>query len=344
MVMDGITDFVTNTIVQAGIEFVLSMLTPASAFVKACKIIIDVVKFFIERAQQIADLINAIIDSVTAIASGAVGQATQSIENALAKSLPVALGFLASLLGLGGITQKIQAIIQKVRQPVVKAVNWVIDKGAKVANKIGGKFKKSKFGKKVVKAKKAAEKKYEAGKKYIDDKKAAGQKYFDDKKQAVHQSIEKQKNKFANTKVGKALTRVNDAANKKLDALEKKRQAFNNKIEKVKEWPGKQLEKMENKAAEWRGKAKDKLVNSKLGKNVSQKWDKAKDWGGKKKDAVKDKVDKLGDKVKDKFGFAKDKDKPNKKEKGKKTETISPDEKKKHEAIANKIGSPRLAM
>ncbi|MTJ53377.1 hypothetical protein FJR38_12360 [Anabaena sp. UHCC 0253] len=44
----------------------LSMLTPASAFVKACKMIIDVVKFFMERAQQIADLINAIIDSVTA--------------------------------------------------------------------------------------------------------------------------------------------------------------------------------------------------------------------------------------------------------------------------------------
>lgn len=309
MVMDGITDFVTNTIVQAGIEFVLSMLTPASAFVKACKMIIDIVKFFIERAQQIADLINAIIDSVTAIASGAIGQATQAIENALAKSLPVALGFLASLLGLGGITQKIQAIIQKVRQPVVKAVNWVIDKGAKVANKIGGKFKNSKVGKKVVKAKKAAEKKYQAGKKYIEDKKAAGQKYFDEKKQAVHQSIEKQKNKFANTKTGKALTRVNDAANKKLDALEKKRQAFNNKIEKVKEWPGKQLEKVENKAAEWRGKAKDKLTNSKLGKNVSQKWDKAKDWGSKKKDAFKDKVDKLEGKVQDKFGIGKDKEK-----------------------------------
>ncbi|MBD2136528.1 DUF4157 domain-containing protein [Anabaena sp. FACHB-1237] len=323
MVMDGITDFVTNTIVQAGIEFVLSMLTPASAFVKACKMIIDVVKFFIERAQQIADLINAIIDSVTAIASGATEQATQAIENALAKSLPVALGFLASLLGLGGITQKIQAIIQKVRQPVVKAVNWVIDKGAKVANKVGGKFKNSKVGNKVVKAKKAAEKKYQAGKKYIEDKKAAGQKYFDEKKQAVHQSIEKRKNKFANTKAGKALTRVNDAANKKLDALEKKRQAFNNKIEKVKEWPGKQLEKVENKAAEWRAKAKDKLVNSKLGKNVSQKWDKAKDWGSKNKDAFKDKVDKLEGKVQDKLGLGKDKEKAKEDQNSK--ENTSPD-------------------
>ncbi|AFZ26209.1 hypothetical protein Cylst_4103 [Cylindrospermum stagnale PCC 7417] len=333
-VMDGIQNFVMTSIVQAGVEWVLSLLTPASAFVKACKMIIDIVKFFIERGSQIAALIGAVTSSISAIASGAVGEAIQAIESALARSLPVALGFLASLLGLGGISQKIQGIIQKVRQPVTKAVDWVIDKGAKVANKVGGKFNKTKFGSKVVGVKNAAQEKYKAGKKFVEDKKAAGEKFFDDKKQAVHQATEKQKNRLLNTKAGKALTSVKDAAHKKLDALEKKRQVFKNKIDAAKEWPGKQLEKVQDKAAELGGRAKDKFKQSKLGKGFANQLEKAKNWGGKKKAAVEDKFDKLGNKVKDKFGFGKDKDKD---KANKKAETTSPAEQKKHEAIADKI-------
>ncbi|BAZ27652.1 hypothetical protein NIES4074_00790 [Cylindrospermum sp. NIES-4074] len=333
MVMDGIQSFVMTSIVQAGVEWVLSLLTPASAFVKACKMIIDIVRFFIERGSQIAALMGAITSSISAIASGAVGEAIQAIESALARSIPVALGFLASLLGLGGISQKIQGIIQKVRQPVAKAVDWVIDKGAKVANKVGGKINKTKFGSKVAGVKNAAQEKYQAGKKFVEDKKAAGEKWFDDKKQAVHQATEKQKNRFLNSKAGKALTRVNDAANKKLDALEKKRQAFKNKIDAAKEWPGKQLEKVQDKAAELGGRAKDKFKQSKLGKGFANQLDKAKDWGGKKKTAIEDKFGKASNKLKDKFGFGKDKEKGKEGEEGK----ITAADREKHESYAQEI-------
>ncbi|MBR8835455.1 MAG: hypothetical protein DSM106950_15890 [Stigonema ocellatum SAG 48.90 = DSM 106950] len=88
---------------------------------RACKAIYEIVKFFIERAQQIADLINAILDAIGAIASGAIDQAVKGVENALAKALPVVISFLASLLGLGGIAQKVQAIFQKLRRPIEKA-------------------------------------------------------------------------------------------------------------------------------------------------------------------------------------------------------------------------------
>jgi hypothetical protein len=74
-----------------------------------------------------------------------------------------------------------------------------------------------------------------------------------------------------------------------------------------------------------------------LGKGFANQLEKAKDWGGKKKAAIEDKFAKAGNKVKDKFDFGKDKDKANKKEKGKKAETISPAEQKKHETIADKI-------
>jgi len=83
--------------------WILSLLNPASAFVRACKAIIDIITFFIERGSQIVELVNAVIESVTAIANGAVGGAAKAIENAMSKALPVIIGFMASLLGLGGI-------------------------------------------------------------------------------------------------------------------------------------------------------------------------------------------------------------------------------------------------
>ncbi|MEH2228700.1 MAG: DUF4157 domain-containing protein [Nostoc sp.] len=306
LVIEPIKNFIIEKVITAGIEWILSLLTPASAFIKAAKAIYEIVKFFIERAQQIADLINAILDAIGAIASGAIDQAVKGVENALAKSLPVVISFLASLLGLGGIAGKVQAIFQKLRSPVEKAVDWIIDKGAKAANKVGNKFNKSKFGKKANAVKESALKKKEAAQEWANKKKEAAQQRFEEKKQAVNNRLEEKKNQLMNTKAGKKLAAANEAAHKKLDALEEKRQAFNDKVEAVKEWPRKKLEAVENKAEELRGTAKDKFKQSKLGQKLGDKSDAAKKWGSKKKETVKDKYGKASDKVKDKLGFEKD--------------------------------------
>ncbi len=140
MVLDNIQNFVIESVIKAGVMWVLSLLNPASAFVKACKMIYDIVMFFIERGSQIAELVNAVMDSVSAIASGAVGGAAKLVENALSKALPVVISFMASLLGLGGISEKIQAIIKKVKQPIDKAIDWLIAQVVKAAKKLGNKL------------------------------------------------------------------------------------------------------------------------------------------------------------------------------------------------------------
>jgi hypothetical protein len=148
MVVDTIQSFLIEKVIVSGITWILSLLNPASAFVRACKAIIDIIRFFIERASQIAELINAVIEAVTAIASGSIGGAAKAIENALSKSLPVVISFMASLLGIGGISDKVQEVIKRVRQPIEKAINWVIEQAVKFAKKLGlGKDKKNKDGK-----------------------------------------------------------------------------------------------------------------------------------------------------------------------------------------------------
>jgi hypothetical protein len=131
MVLDAIVDFVKQRVFTAGINWILKLLTPASAFFAACKAIYDIVKFFITRASQIADLVNAVIDSVAEIATNNLGSAIARVEGALAKAIPVAIGFLASLIGIGDPAKTVQSIIEKAQPLVDRAIDAVIAVAAK---------------------------------------------------------------------------------------------------------------------------------------------------------------------------------------------------------------------
>ncbi len=145
MVLDQLQDFIVTRVIMAGITWLVGLLNPASAFIKACKAIYDIIMFFVERGSQILALVNAVIDSITAIAQGALGGAAAMVENALAKGIPVVIGFLASLLGLGGISDKIKSVIEAIRKPIGEAIDWVIHKAVSLL-KAGGKFIAGLFG------------------------------------------------------------------------------------------------------------------------------------------------------------------------------------------------------
>lgn len=127
VVMGKIMEFITSEVIEQGIIWVISLFNPAGAFIKACKMIYDVVMFFVNNGRQIMALVNSVIDSVSAIASGNLGGAAAAIEQALANSIPAAIGFLSSLLGLGDIPNKIREIIQSVRGFVDDAIEKLLN-------------------------------------------------------------------------------------------------------------------------------------------------------------------------------------------------------------------------
>lgn len=151
MVMDAIRDMIITKVIEAGIKWVMGLLSPAGAFVKAAMMIIDIVKFFVERAAQIFELVTAFIDSIKALASGNVKAVAKGIETALAKAIPVLISFLAALVGITGLTGKIQKIINKVRKKIDKAIDKIIFKAKKMFNKILGKKKPKKGAAKKIK-------------------------------------------------------------------------------------------------------------------------------------------------------------------------------------------------
>jgi len=140
-VLDGIKSFVITTVVKEAMTWVLGMLNPAGALVKIIGLIYRLVMFLVERFEQIKTFIMSVYDSVTAIASGALRKATAAVEDALSRSLPVVISLLARLAGLGGIGKSVQEIIGKIRKPIDKFIDALIDKIVKFAKKLLGKGK-----------------------------------------------------------------------------------------------------------------------------------------------------------------------------------------------------------
>ncbi|WP_369185237.1 hypothetical protein [Streptomyces sp. Y1] len=136
-----ISSYLIPTVLMAGITWIISLLNPASAFIKACKMIIDIITFIVERGAQIIEFVNAVLDSVIAIAGGGGGGVPGLIEGALAKSIPVLIGALAAILGIGGIANKVKSFFQALSKPVMKAVDWIVGKIVVLGKKIWAKLK-----------------------------------------------------------------------------------------------------------------------------------------------------------------------------------------------------------
>ncbi|GAB7037012.1 MULTISPECIES: hypothetical protein [Catenuloplanes] len=127
--------YVTPTVVVAGITWILSLLNPASAFVRACKLIIDVLRFVVTQARQIIDFVNAVLDAVLAIARGGAGGVPALVERALARSIPVLIGALAAILGVGGVAARVRRIVQSLSRPVDRAVDAAVDRIARLVTR-----------------------------------------------------------------------------------------------------------------------------------------------------------------------------------------------------------------
>jgi hypothetical protein len=144
-VIGEIKNMVVTQVITAGVKWIIGLLNPASAFVKAAMAIYDIIMFFVNRGSQVLELVNSIVDAVAAIASGAVGGAAKLVENALSRALPVVIGFMASLLGVGGLAKKVEKIIGRIRQRIDKAIDKILLKAKKLFK--GKKGKGNKDGK-----------------------------------------------------------------------------------------------------------------------------------------------------------------------------------------------------
>lgn len=140
MVIGAIQDWIVTTIVKKAVAKVVSMFNPAGAIIQAIMMIVNVVMFVVERAAQIMEFVESVINSIHAIATGSIGGAISKVEQALGNAVPILIGFLAALIGLGGISAKIKGFITKVQTKVDQAIDKAIKKAVAYIKKLFGKL------------------------------------------------------------------------------------------------------------------------------------------------------------------------------------------------------------
>lgn len=134
-IIGGIRDWVARSVVGAAITKLISMFNPVGAVIQAIISAYNTVQFFLERAQQIAAFASSVLDSIGKIAAGAIGDAANAVEQAMARSIPVMLGFLARLIGLGDVASPVRNVVGAARGIVDQALDRVADWLAKLGRR-----------------------------------------------------------------------------------------------------------------------------------------------------------------------------------------------------------------
>lgn len=136
MIWEAIKTFIKESVVKAAITFILSLLNPVAAFVKACMAIYQFIMMLVRMKDRIIDLLNSILDAVAMIAAGSVDKAAAAVEMAFAKSIPIIIGFLAALLGLNDIGSKVKGIMMRIREKVNKVIDWILTKAYSIVRPV----------------------------------------------------------------------------------------------------------------------------------------------------------------------------------------------------------------
>ena len=133
-----VTQMITTEVVKAAVTKLVSMLNPAGAVVQAILAIYNTVTFFIQKINQIAAVVGSFIDSISAIAAGQVAGAAKKVEQTMASTLTVIIGFLAKFAGLGNVPEKLVGIIKRIRQPIDKGLDKIVAWLGNMLKKLGG--------------------------------------------------------------------------------------------------------------------------------------------------------------------------------------------------------------
>jgi hypothetical protein len=140
MVIEQVMSFVRDNVVQAAITKLLSSLNPAGAFIQAIIATYNTIMFFVERIRQIAQVAASFIDGIASIAAGNIQNAADRVEQTMAGLLTLVISFLARIAGLGRVSDEVTRIINRVRAPIDRALDKVVDWIVATARKVGKLF------------------------------------------------------------------------------------------------------------------------------------------------------------------------------------------------------------
>jgi len=90
--------------------------------------VIRLLEFIVDARDKILDLIESFVDSMEMAVKGNVSGIVQRVTGALTKFITVALDFLVTFFGLGELKEKVERFIQRMRNPIIRGIDFVLVK------------------------------------------------------------------------------------------------------------------------------------------------------------------------------------------------------------------------
>jgi len=141
MVIEGITGLVVDTVIKKAVPKLISMFIPGAGFISAILSIYDTIMVFVDKLARIIEVVKSFVDSIVAIAGGAIDAAAKRVESTLAGLLSLSISFLAGFIGLGSVAEKVMGVITKIRATIDKAIDALIAWIVMMAKKLFAKGK-----------------------------------------------------------------------------------------------------------------------------------------------------------------------------------------------------------
>ena len=134
LVLDATVGWIVEKIITEATIKILSFLDPSGimAVINSCIAIYRAIETFVEQLKAMLEIVSRVLDGVVGIATGAIDVAAGYLEDALSRSLPIAIAFCADQIGLGGLSDRIREFVEAVREKVDAAIDWLIDTGIKL--------------------------------------------------------------------------------------------------------------------------------------------------------------------------------------------------------------------
>lgn len=130
MVKDAAMQWLVQKVIQKAVVKLASMLNPAGAIVQAVIAIYDAVTWLFENAAKIFRVVETIVNGAADLIAGNTAALAGAVEFALAGMIAPAIDFVAELVGLGDLPDKIAGIIGDLQSWVLgvvdTAIAWVV--------------------------------------------------------------------------------------------------------------------------------------------------------------------------------------------------------------------------
>ncbi len=140
-ILDAAIQYVVETLIKQVTVRVIALFNPAGAIVQAIELIYKVLKWVFENAARIFSFVETVVNGMADVLAGNISGVASAVEQALAKLIPPVIDFLAGLLGLGDLPDKVVEVIKGMQDWILgivdRVVGWLVAQGKKLLEAVG---------------------------------------------------------------------------------------------------------------------------------------------------------------------------------------------------------------